>query len=164
MPDTVKITALGLNQYVSISTNQASYASGDTLELFLCLGNSKINLDITADIFLGFVMPDGSLLFFDSSLSKLVAADPDDLSTFTPARVNITIPSGYVSPTLKEANADMDKDGINEVFRFFSAQLPNLIKPGAYYVFAALAKPGSYKTGEKEIIGDVSIVKFSFSP
>ena len=161
--DTVKITSLGLTQHILISTNQSSYASGDTLELFICLGNSKTNPDIRAYIFLGFVRPDDSLVFFDPSLSKLVAADPNDLSTFTPAKENVTIPSGFVSPTPLEANADMDKDGVNEVFRFFSAQLPAL-KAGTYYAFAVLAKPGYYQWGIKEIVGDVSIVKFNFLP
>jgi hypothetical protein len=162
-PDTVKITALGLKQYILISTNQSSYASGDTLELYVWVGNSSSAQELKADTYLGFGLPDGSLYFFDPALN-LKPSDPHDPRTFTPFASNATLAVGWVFPGPNEMNADIDGNGKPDIYLLYSVILPPFLPAGPYFAFAALTEPGSVQAASPRIIGEITISSFTYSP
>ncbi|OGW16910.1 MAG: hypothetical protein A3G93_08880 [Nitrospinae bacterium RIFCSPLOWO2_12_FULL_45_22] len=63
---------IGLEEGIAIYTNKSSYKTGDTLTLSISIYNTGASY--IADEFLGFLLPDGSLLFFDQSLNKEISS------------------------------------------------------------------------------------------
>ena len=139
--------ATSTSPIITISSNQSSYSPGDTFSLSWSMSNPASTAH-TVDVFLGIIAPDGSIFFFDSSLTNLIQANVNDPKTFTPARTSLPLDPGYDLPLTS----------------FFSVTLPTGLPEGTYQAFAALAEPGSVQAGNPELIGDISISSFTYSP
>lgn len=157
-PDYFYIRRLGDKQKIVVETNKNEYEAGDTLELYVWVGNA--GADVRVDAFIGFGLSDGSLWFLDKNF-QLRPSDINDQKTFTPFAENIALPNGYAFPLGNEANADSDGNGKPDAYRLFSVALPQL-PAGKYFAFAALAEAGSVQIGSPKIIGDLSIKFFEF--
>ncbi|OGW12624.1 MAG: hypothetical protein A3G93_13295 [Nitrospinae bacterium RIFCSPLOWO2_12_FULL_45_22] len=142
-PDT-QVSINASDKLIAVYTNRSSYTTGDNLKLLVSLNNP--GKAIVADAFLGFMLPDGSLYFFDSSLSNLIPAQTNYPRTFTAARTSLDIPGSFSLPPTE----------------VFSVRLPELAE-GDYIAFAALAEPGSVQAGSPRIIGEVSLAYITFS-
>ncbi|OGW12625.1 MAG: hypothetical protein A3G93_13300 [Nitrospinae bacterium RIFCSPLOWO2_12_FULL_45_22] len=129
---------------IKIFTNGPSFRSGDTLSLAVSLRNP--GAEMAVDVYLGFILPNGAIYFFDETLKNLVPGDIRDHATFTAVGNDVTLPSGF----------DLQLPG------FFSLKLP-IIPDGTYAVFAFLAEPGSAQSGSIQVIGGVSLVSFSYT-
>jgi hypothetical protein len=128
---------------IAIYTDQTSYKEGDSLTLSLGIKNT--GKSFKADIFLGFVLLDGSIWFFDESLQDLKPCDPNNPGTYNAARTSLEIPAEYILPRTN----------------FFSVTLPALT-PGTYTAFAALAEPGTTQAGNPVLLGPISLTKIPF--
>ena len=160
--DTINIFALGKDTKVMVKANKSEYRAGDTLELFLWKGNSKSGKPVTADIFIGFGLPDGSLYFFDPALI-LKPSNSTNPRSFTPFAEAASLIPDFVFPDSVQMNADSDANGKLDTFQFFSVTLPPTLPAGEYFAFAALAEPGSVQAGSPRIVGDISLASFSFT-
>ena len=161
-PDTLTIIALGQESKIRVATNKSGYAPGDTLELYLWVGHSFSATDSKADAFIGFGLPDDSLYFFDPALN-LNPADSADPRSFIPLAQGVTLFPGFVFPGPGEMNADSDGNGKLDSYRLFSVTLPPNLPAGVYYAFAALAEPGTVRSGNAKLIGQVSIAPFTIN-
>jgi hypothetical protein len=128
---------------IVIYINQSDFTAGDTLTLSLSINNP--GNEIVVDIFVGLVLPGGSLYFFDSSLNTLIPSNPADTTTFTPAKTSLTLSSGF---------------SLGRTDFFSIPSLPSLA-PGTYTAFAVLAEPGSAQAGSIQLVGDVSLADFT---
>ena len=140
---------VGAKPIITISSNKSSYSPGDTLTLSFSISNPTATTQVV-DVFLGIIAPNGNIYFFDSSpfQRNLILANANDPRTFTPATTSLELSPGYAFPLTP----------------FFSVTLPTGLAEGSYQAFAALAEPGSVQSGSPEIMGDISIISFSYSP
>ena len=147
LSDEIKVV-VGAKPSITISSNKESYSPGDTLSLSFAISNPTATTQIV-DVFLGIIVPDGSIYFFDSSPFQrtLVLAKADDPKTFTPASTSLALSPGYDFP----------------LTTFFSMTLATGLPEGTYQAFAVLAEPGSVQAGSIRIISDISLAPFSFT-
>lgn len=91
---------VGAKPTITISSNKTSYSPGDTLSLSFSLSNPTDTTQIV-DVFLGIIIPDGSIYFFDSSPFQrtLIPGRADDPKTFTPATTSLELSLGYDFPS-----------------------------------------------------------------
>ena len=136
------------NATITISSNKDSYSPGDTLSLSLSIDNPTSGIAQAVDIFLGIIITDGSIYFFNSSLANLIPSQLNNPKTFTAAKTSLALNPG---------------DSLSRT-PFFSVTLPPGLPEGTYHAFAALAEPGSVQAGSPKIIGDISIISFSYTP
>jgi hypothetical protein len=132
---------------ITIRANQSNYSPGETLSLSWSITNPT-STAYTVDIFMGIIAPDGGLYFFDSSLANLVPGQANDPKTFPPAKTPQELSPGY----------DLNSTP------FFSASLPAGLPEGTYQAFAALTETGSVQSGSPRLIGDMSLVSFTYTP
>jgi uncharacterized delta-60 repeat protein len=162
-PDYVTIRAVGKEAKIIIDTNKVEYQSEEIPELLIWVGNTSSSSQITADVFIGFGLPDGRIYFLDPSFS-LVESDPADARTYTPIVRNAGIPSGWIFPSPSDMNADSDGNGKPDTYRLPKVKIPISSAPGQYFAFAALAEPGSVQNGSPRLIGSVSWAYFTIGP
>ena len=129
---------------IIIAADKPSYYPGEKLTLYVSLENPGPRIEV--DIFLGVLFPDGSIYFFDPSLTTLKPAQENDARSYTAMRTSLNLSSGNKLPSIPFYSTVLDK-----------------ILPGTYYAFAALAEPGSAQAGSINLVGQVSLAAFSFS-
>src|SRR3989339_1672601 len=78
---------------IKIFTNGSSFRTGDTLSLTVRLSNP--GAEMAVDVYLGFILPNGDIYFFDETLKNLLPGDIRDHTTFTPVGNDVTLPSGF---------------------------------------------------------------------
>ena len=135
---------------ISLTLNQTAVRSGDAL--VLGTRRQRQGPAVTADFYLGALLPDGVTIVFVTNLSPLTFAlgNLNDPRTFRPLFADLLIPE----------NSDVTTPNLLS-FTFSGAE-----PPGAYVAFAALAQPGAFVDGSDNP-GDIlamDIQPFSFSP
>jgi hypothetical protein len=118
---------------VTLGLNQATVRPGHTLRVQLGLHNPAPS--VTADAYLGVLLPDGVTIFFVTSLVPLdgvvtrLDADP---RTFAPLAASYEFPSG-LEVTVED---------------FFVYPVTGEESPGAYTIFTLLTPPGAFADGQ----------------
>jgi Right handed beta helix region len=136
---------------VTLGLNQAAFRAGDTLRVRLGIHNPGPT--ITADAYLGILLPDGVTVLFVTCLAPLdgvvtrLDADP---RTFVPLAASYDFPSG------EEATVE----------DFFVYTVTGGESPGSYTVFSLLTPPGAFADGQVDA-GDLlglTVQLFTVSP
>lgn len=131
---------------IGIVSNQNAYAAGDVLALSISVTNPTAASQLV-DAFLGLILPDGGVLFFDETLTGFRPGSLQDPRSFTPIRTGLQISPGFNLPATS----------------FFHARLPGTLSAGAYLAFAAFAESGSAQAGAPLVRGQISIAPFTFA-
>jgi YVTN family beta-propeller protein len=128
---------------------------GDTLRLLVSASNP--GPAVTADVFVGFVFPEGALRLLDPSLS-VVSATLEDPATLVPVLASVVIPEGFVFPRPSDLQVDTNGDGLPDA-------APVLVPldgwpVGSYLAFVALTEPGSAAAGTPRLLAALTVAPF----
>jgi hypothetical protein len=136
---------------VTLGLNQAAYRPGDTLRVQLGLLN--LGPSVTADAYLGVLLPDGVTVLFITCLAPLdgvvtrLDADPRTFVPLAPA---------YEFPAEEDVAVE----------DFFVYTLTGAESPGAYTLFTLLTPPGALTDGQVDpgdLLG-LTLQPFTVSP
>jgi hypothetical protein len=133
---------------VTLGLNQASVYPGDTLRVRL--GLHTLGPTVTADAYLGIVLPDGVSVLFVTGLAPLngvvtrLDADPRTFAPLAPA---------YTFPT-----------GENVIVEdFFVYTLTGAESPGTYALFTMLTPPGAFADGRVDAMDLLGLTHQAFA-